>query len=377
MGELLSFGDDLDRDQQDVTGSALALSPADWGVRGQQAAVSSLRRAIESERLAHAYLFTGPVGVGKGTLARRLAQTLACMAPAAARPCQSCRACRKIEQGELPDVEWVSIGGVCDESRHRDHATDNSTRVRICQVRRLERMANLAPFAAQRRVFVVDRADDLQAEAAHALLKILEEPPHTVLLVLLSADPDSLLPTVRSRCQELALRPLGRAELEAALIADGVGASEAARLSVEAAGRYGLARRALMDPSVGQLRETALADVRRLASAGLNERFDYAETLARRWSRERQSVRETLGVWEGWWREQLSMAANGRSGAACTPSEALRALRALRRAHERLLANVTAELALDVMMLDLPLLPAGATGVEGEEARPAAAPDVA
>lgn len=371
MGELLPFGE-----HGDPARGPVAVPAADWGVHGQQVAVESLRRAIEADRLAHAYLLTGPDGVGKATLARRLAQTLACQSPPEQRPCLHCRACRKIEASELPDVEWVSIGGVCDESGHRDHAADNSTRVRICQVRRLERMANLAPFAAQRRIFIVE-ADDLQPEAAHALLKTLEEPPQTVLLLMLSADPDSLLATVRSRCQEIQLRPLGRAELAAALTAEGIDSGEAERLAVEAGGRFGLAKRYLADPSLAQLRETALADARRLAAAGRNERFDYAETLSRRWSKERQSVRDTLAVWESWWRDQLWLAAHVLPGAACTPEEALCGLRALRLGRERLLANVTPQLALEVMMLDIPSLPPGAMGADREEDRPAAASDVA
>ena len=194
-------------------------SAAPWGMFGQDAAVAALQQALDSDRLAHAYLFTGPDGVGKGTLARRLVAALLCEAAPDARPCLECRACRRVEAGETPDVERIAIGGVCDEGgpAHRDHAADGSTRIRICQVRRLERVASLTPFQAPRRIFILDTADDLQREAAHALLKTLEEPPSSVLLILLATDVDELLPTVRSRCQELALRPMPDAALIAAL----------------------------------------------------------------------------------------------------------------------------------------------------------------
>ena len=337
-------------------------------MHGQDEAVRALRHALDSGHFAHAYLLTGPAGVGKATLAKRLAQTLVCEADAEARPCRSCRACRHVEAGDYPDVEHIAIGGVCDEGgpAHRDHAADNSTRIRICQVRRLERVASLAPYGAPRRIFIVDTADDLQREAAHALLKTLEEPPASVLLILLANDIDALLPTVRSRCQEIALRPMPHAVLAAALRAEyGLDEFAANRLAREAGGRYGLASRLHTDPSLAMLRETAAADAERLAAAGRNDRFDYAQTLAARWSKERASVLETLDAWRWWWRDRMYEAANAPGPTRCSAPEAVRALRAIDRARVHLLANTFPQLALEAMMLDLPVLAAA----HGEEAR--------
>ena len=364
---------------------AEARTDTGWGMVGQDAAVASLRHALATERLSHAYLFTGPPGVGKATLARRLAQSLACEQTeqaAGAAPCLVCRVCRQIDAGAFPDVERIAVGGVCDERGHRDHGADNSTRIRICQVRRLERVASLAPPYAQRRVFVVDSAGELQTEAAHALLKTLEEPPATVLIVLLAADPEALLPTIRSRCQEIVLRPLPVAELAPELEARlDLPPDEALELARLARGRYGRATRLHTDPSLRVLVETVEADVRRISGAGRNERFDYAQQLARSWGRERESVLATLDIWRGSWRDSLHAAARmdaaGDSDAldgsaiACSPGDALRALRAAQRARDHLLENTNAQLALEVMMLDLPLL---SGEVDGEEARTAAAP---
>jgi DNA polymerase-3 subunit delta' len=342
---------------------------------GQDAAVAALRQALASDRLAHAYLFTGPEGIGKATLARRLVSALLCEAEPEARPCLECRACKRVEAGEAPDVERIMVGGVCDEGgpAHKDHSTDGSTRIRICQVRRLERVASLTPFQAPRRIFILDSADDLQREAANALLKTLEEPPASVLLLVLATDVDELLPTVRSRCQELALRPMPHADLVAALRErPGLDAPTAEELAAEAHGRYGLAVRLHTDPSLRMLHETAAADALRLASAGRNERLDYAATVAGRWSKERASVLETLDAWRWWWRERLLEASRGAAAppVECTPAQAVRALQAVQQTREHLLANTNPQLALEVMMLDLPVLAVE----QREEDRQAVAP---
>src|SRR3972149_6107643 len=132
--------------------------PGSWDIIGQERAVAVLRRAVEDEaRLSHAYLFVEAGG-------------------AVSPPWGECRACRLIAEDKHPDVEWVIVGGVCEEPEHRDHSADSSRDIRICQVRRLERVVSRTTVDARYRVIIVDPADAMTVEAANAFLKTLEEP---------------------------------------------------------------------------------------------------------------------------------------------------------------------------------------------------------
>ena len=119
-----------------------------WDTLGNERALSALERAIITRAAAHAYLFSGPEGVGKLHAALEFAAALNCEAQV--RPCRLCRSCVDTFAGRHPDVESVAPGGLCDESEHRDHA--DSRDLRICQVRRLERVLSLTAYGGGRRV---------------------------------------------------------------------------------------------------------------------------------------------------------------------------------------------------------------------------------
>jgi len=324
---------------------------------------------VAEGRPAHAYLIAGPAQAGKGTLARRLAQALNCddprpLPPDGGAPCGVCRQCRQIEAGTHPDVTLVTLGGICSRSEH-DHSKDSSKDIRICQVRALEERVNRSPFQSRWRVEIVDPADALNAVAADAFLKTLEEPPANVVLLLVTAQEEALPETVRSRVRQLAVRPVPAEQLEAFLTDRGTEPGEAALLARLSRGCVGWALAAAANRALLEERARRLDAIAALSDAGLADRFAAAAQLAQRWSKDRAGVLAELELWLEWWRDIALGAAGAERGilnvdrldriravaVGRTPAAAARAVEAVRTARTQLEENANARLALEVMLL--------------------------
>lgn len=159
---------------------------------GQEAVVRTLRNALASGTVAHAYVFSGLRGVGKTTAARLLAKALNCEQGPTPDPCGSCVPCQEIAEGRSLDVLEIDAAS----NRGIDH------------VRELREVARILPVRDRYRVFILDEAHQLTGEAFNALLKVLEEPPPHVVFVLASTEKQRFPPTILSRCQQLEFRPL-------------------------------------------------------------------------------------------------------------------------------------------------------------------------
>src|SRR5258706_2202855 len=152
-----------------------------WGIIGHAWAVDFLRRSIAGGHVAHAYLLSGPVGVGKALLALRLAQTLNCQT-GGPDPCLSCRACKRIERGNHPDVRVAGMATQAAGLKPDEAARQKD--LKIDTVREWQGDISLRPYEGRRRVFILHDAEKLTEAAANAMLKTLEEPPLYATIVL-------------------------------------------------------------------------------------------------------------------------------------------------------------------------------------------------
>ena len=332
-----------------------------WRTIGHQKAVNSLDRGLREGRLSHAYLLVGPARVGKMTLAKELAQAVNCLGET--RPCGDCGQCPRIASGLHPDVRVIGV-----ESQTAGDGRNRVT-IGIDQVREVQRQASLKPYEGSHRVFIFDGAELLSEEAANSLLKVLEEPPDQVVLVLLAADAESLLPTIVSRCNRLDLRPLSPSLVSRELVARyevaQERADEIARLS---GGRLGWAIQAMNEPELLEHHETALVEIEAAIAAGLEERFSYAARLAVSFGEQREPTRQELGLWLEWWRDvmlikqgasemvtNLSRQESLRTTAeSLSTAEIVSGIEAIRTAAEYLDRNVNPRLTLEELMLSLP-----------------------
>jgi DNA polymerase-3 subunit delta' len=202
-------------------------------VIGHGRIVSLLSRAIARDSLPPALLFAGPSGVGKRRVATALAAAINCQAPRSADglerdACGTCPSCARIARGVHPDVITLSPG--------------ESGAIKIEAVRDVIDRAGYRPFEGRRRVVIVDEADALVPAAQNALLKTLEEPPSASIFLLVTASPDALLPTVRSRCPRLRFGSLSDADVARALVRDhDVDPADASAAAAAAEGSVGVA----------------------------------------------------------------------------------------------------------------------------------------
>jgi DNA polymerase-3 subunit delta' len=357
---------------------------------GQDRASALLRAASDGDALSHAYLFLGVAGVGKKTAAKAFACALVCEDGG----CGACRACSRVRRGLHPDVRLIEPLGAATYL--------------VEQVREVIHDIDLRPVEASLKVYVFDRADTFNPEAANALLKSLEEPPDDVVLVLLADSVDAVLPTIVSRCQvvrferipeTLALdvlverSGLDRGMAKAALAASGGVLSRALEL---ASSRTRLAARdrivgALKDLPVmdghdvletakslmeavraplGELEDDQTAELEeRRALLGTRASMKPLEERHKRelTAKEREGLLEILNVTESWLRDCLALSV-GAGGVVAnvdqmdameevaqvlSPDAAVRGLDATCEARKRISYNVNPQLALEAMLFEI------------------------
>jgi len=261
-------------------------------VIGQDRVLHALAEARRRGRLPHALLFLGPQGVGRELVAKRLGRGLLCEAANASGVpfgCGRCLPCRKVDGGTHPDFHVVlaELEGVRRGTFSPDGSRRPSRDIRVDQVRALSRELRMRPYEGRARVAVIVDAHRMNANAANALLKTLEEPPRDAFLILLAPHARALLPTIASRCMRLAFAPLADESVIAILEKHGIDEPRARGALAEGS----VATAATLDLEALRERRQAAAElITTLAAASAGERLDLVERLGR----DREDVQELL-----------------------------------------------------------------------------------
>ena len=328
---------------------------ANWPLIGHEWAVEFLRRALQHGRNRHAYLISGSPSLGKMRLALAFAQALNCEADALAqRPCQACRACNAISRGEDPDLILTR--------------TEDGAPLKIDAIRDVARLLALKPYSARYRIAILDDFHLVAPLAQDALLKTLEEPPGHAILLLLAAGAEPVLPTIRSRAQQLPLRPVPSETISRRLISLGCDAERADLLARLSGGRVGWALSASVDDAPLTFRNDMLDVLSSVLDATRLTRMKEAEALSRRAGKDKALLRNALEIWQSYWRDVLLQCYDSpvkpcnrdrrphirALAARVEASAALAALAATNRTLQALATNANPRLALDALFLDYP-----------------------
>jgi DNA polymerase-3 subunit delta' len=329
-----------------------------WNMLGHEWAVDLLRQHAAHGDVRHAYLFCGPPGLGRRTLALRLAQALNCTQPIAAGiPCGHCRDCKQIEAMRHPDLNVIQA--LDDDKLPKPGGT-----LKVDQVREVQRSLSLKPYQAKYRVALFLRFQEANESAANALLKTLEEAPAHAILLLTADTPEQLLPTIVSRCEIFRLRALPISAVESNLLERGVEEERARLLAHISGGRPGYARQLAEEASVLDQREERLNDLQTLLPASRVEKFSYAEKLAK----DKDGMRQTILIWLSYWRDVMLRVAQAETplinidrnmeieflAGRLNLSRARLVVGDLESALEKMDRNVNSRLLAEVLLLNLP-----------------------
>ncbi|GAB4168098.1 MAG: DNA polymerase III subunit delta' [Geothermobacteraceae bacterium] len=309
---------------------------------GHQQQKDIFRRALRAGRLAHAYLFEGPEGIGKKLMATALARALCCLEGTG---CGSCAACRKVDHRNHPDLHLVEPEGVG---------------IKIEQIRRLTRELAYRPVEGRKKICIIDHADSMNQAAGNALLKTLEEPPGDAIMILLSSHPERLLQTIRSRCQRVPFHRLPREEVLTVLTERlGIEETEARVLAALAEGSFARAAGSERE-EFGNLRREVFAwfNAEQLTDPG--SRLRLAEELERRKDDLPDVIdilqtlyRDALHLALGRWNQAVNVDATEfitRLAGGETIHSLLEKIDSLEQTRRQLERNVNRQLALNVLL---------------------------
>jgi DNA polymerase-3 subunit delta' len=240
-----------------------------------------LDKIIKSKNIPHAILFSGPDKIGKKKIAIEFIKNIFCE-----KGCGECYACRAIDSGNFPDLAMLSpVEG----------------NIEIEQVRNLQNRLSLKSYNNYLKVWIIDDAHLMRKDAQNALLKTLEEPKGDTLLIVITSYPEMLLPTIRSRLQQIKFSAVSRKDIEEHLISLGGGKEKVKEIAMISSGQIGKAIEFLSDPEKLDLFNEAIKNVVSLCKSSMYKRFEFAKDF----KENQDDIVNVLDIWERFFRREL------------------------------------------------------------------------
>ena len=326
-----------------------------WDLIGHEWAVQLLQGHIDKNSLRHAYLFTGPPGIGKQNLTIRFIQAITCPEGGSANsPCQKCSTCLRVGRLEHPDLFPVQV-------------EKGSTRIKIDQIRELVHSLSLSPYEISRRFGVLLNFETATVPAQNSLLKTLEEPPGKVILILTAISSEYLLDTITSRCEVIKLHPVPISTTSRGLKEyHGIPDETALFLAHISGGKPELALHYHQDPAALEHRSSLLNDHQAIIAGNTVERFSYASKMEKNPS----LALDLIDIWSSLWHDILLQTSHSTAPLQNIDQEeainhiaqqidlrtAQDSVNSFRRAYELLLDHANLKLTIEDLFLQLPRL---------------------
>ncbi len=318
------------------------MLPVYRDILGHEAVIARLENARRGGRVAHAYLFSGPRGVGKERVAWAFAAALACPAP---EPCGVCESCTRVARGTHPDVrllaseEELATRGLREDEGQKDKGKERKAPSDQIRVSDLDEAANLfrhRPGLGRAKVLVVVDAERMNLNTQNRFLKTLEEPTPDSVIILCTSNPEALLPTVRSRCQTVSFGPVPQASVIRLLSEKaGLAAAPARALAALAQGSPGRALE-LAEGEELAARAATVEALRRASQGDLEDALSFAEEQSAG-GEGREQAQFVLDRIEAWLRDALLLSLGAKEAQLLDPElEAQARAIADSAGHERL-----------------------------------------
>lgn len=318
---------------------------------GQEHIVRHMTNAIREQKVSHAYIIAGEKGCGKKLLAGTYAAALECER-GGVEPCGECQSCKQLMGGNHPDVRFIT------------HEKPNVISVDEIRVQ-LNSDVSIKPYARPKKIYIIDEAEKMNTQAQNAMLKTIEEPPEYAIIMLLVSNESLLLPTIRSRCIQLSVRPVDK-QLISAYLMDKCGVSSymAGIASDFSDGNIGKAIEFAVSEEFSELKNSLISKVTSIDSADAGKLYN----MATEWGADKTTLFEKLSLLEMWYRDVLVVKSTDKTKSVCfseeasqlykqaseyTYNELISKIDSIRCTRERLQANVNADASLMLMFLSL------------------------